>query len=34
MSVFALFPLPELPIVSVLSLALSFWYGYRHPEES
>jgi hypothetical protein len=27
-----LFPSPELPIVAIVSLALSFWYGYRHPE--
>lgn len=28
-----LVPCPEAPIALALSFALSFWYGYRHPEE-
>ena len=28
-----LMPIPEAFIVWTLTLALSFWYGYRHPEE-
>lgn len=28
-----LIPLPQAPIALAVSFALSFWYGYRHPEE-
>ena len=28
-----LLPLPYAPVALVLSIAFSFWYGYRHPRE-